>query len=149
MHIDQRVVNDSAGGAQPTAAQVGWFAARQPGLVRFLERRLLRGDGDAFAVALEASWRICGVFERNDGVAPRRLAFSLLDRASDGVARQSASRRSVEGCASRQPALCEWVNTLLDDPPLPLNPQETSAVGKALFALVYALDEASFGREVI
>ncbi len=149
MHIDQRVVNDSAGRSQPTAADVGWFAARQPGVVRFLERRLLRGDGDAFAVALEASWRICSVFEQNDGVVPARLPYSLLDRAADGVTRQSVSLPAAEGCANRQPALCAWVDALLADPVLPLDRAETEAVGVALFALVYALDEASFGREVI
>lgn len=149
MHIDQRVVNDSAGRAQPNAGDVGWFAAHQPGVVRFLERRLLRGDGDAFAVALEASWRICLIFEEHDGVMPPRLGFSLLDRAADGVTRQSVSVPSAEGCVNRQPALCQWVAALLDDPPLPLGPAEIESVGIALFSLVYALDEASFGRDVI
>ena len=71
MHIDERTVGDTMSATPPDASKVGWFAARQPGIVRFFEQRLLRPDGDAFGVALEAAWRIYRVFEYRDALDSR------------------------------------------------------------------------------
>ena len=133
----------------PDAAQVGWFAARQPGIVRFLEERLLVGDGDAFGVALEAAWRICLAFQQRDGLPPPRAARSLLERAETAVLREVRHPGAfADGCARRQPELCRWVVRLTEDPPLPLTPDEATAVGAALAAVVYSLDELTTGRQV-
>jgi hypothetical protein len=133
----------------PDAAQVGWFAARQPGIVRFLEERLLVGDGDAFGVALEAAWRICLVFQDRDGLPPPRAPRSLLERAEAAVAREARHPGAfADGCAARQPELVRWLVGLADDPPIPLAANEATAVGSALAAVVYSLDELTTGRQV-
>ena len=146
MHVSER---DVVAGSPPEATDVGWFAARQPGIVRFLEDRLLVGDGDAFGVALDASWRVCAAFEARDGVPPPRVARSLLDRA-DGAARREAGHAGAfaDGCAQRQPALCGWLIGLLGDPPVPLDPGDRQRVGESLVAVIYALDQVTTGRPV-
>ena len=129
--------------------QVGWFAARQPALVRILASTL--GDGsDAFAVALDGAWRLASVFELRDGVPPRRLSEDQLDRSRRIAALEGISGQVLaDGGASRQPQLCRWVAGYVADPPLPLTPDESSAVGRLLVALLYALDDATRGAPVV
>lgn len=131
----------------PDATEVGWFAARQPGIVRFLEERLLRGDGDSFGVALEAACRICAVFETRDGVPPPRVARSLLERAEVAVLAEARHAGAyADGCAARQPELCRWLAGYVADPPVPLTRSESAEVGCVLASLIYALDELTSGR---
>jgi len=131
------------------AEEVGWFAVRQPGIVRFLEQRLLHGDGDAFAVALEAAVEICGVFGRRDRLPPRRVERSLLERAESAVLQESSYGDAFpDGCASRQPELCTWLVDHLHSLPLPLDADELAAVGTCLFAIVYVFDEQITGRQI-
>ncbi len=133
----------------PDAGAVGWFAARQPGVVRFLEERLLVGDGDAFGVALETAWRICTAFELRQGVPPPRVPRTLLERAETAVLREARHPGAyADGCAARQPALCTWLAHVIDTPPVPLAADEKRAAGACLAAIVYALDELTTGRQV-
>jgi len=149
MHIDERSVCEALSGSQPGASEVGWFAARQPGVVRFLEERLLLPDGDAFGVALEGAWQIWAVFRQRDGLPPARVERSLLDRAERALLREAQSDWSLDdGCAHRQPALCRWLEAYVSNPPVPLTVDESIRVGMALAAVVYSLDEMTTGRQV-
>jgi hypothetical protein len=115
--------------------QVGWFAARQPGILRFLE--LACPSDDALAVALDAAWRICALFERVDRIPPPRVARSALAAAETTVVVESAT--SVP--PTRQPALIAWIADRLADSPLPLTDGEKRVVGTCLCAVVTAVDE--------
>ncbi len=149
MDISERSVEDAVARVQPAATDVGWFAARQPGVVRFLEERLLTSDGDAFAVALEASWRICALFHERNGLPPPRVTRSLLERAESAVLSEArADSHHADGCAQRQPAICSWLEGYIGDPPVPLTAAESRRTGTALAAVIYALDELTTGRAV-
>ena len=138
MHVDA---------VTPGANEVGWFVARQPGLVRFLEDRC--GSTDAFPVALEAAYRMCASLQDRDGVPPPPIPGALLERAEDSVEMESmVPGGASDGCAERQPALCQWVDALLDDPPLPLDPHELRTVAACLATVIYALDQLTTGRAI-
>lgn len=128
--------------------QVGWFAARQPAVIRTLQTTL--GDTtDAFAVALDGAWRLSSVFELRDGVPPGRLSDEQLDRSQRIAALENISGQILaDGGASRQPELCRWVASYVSDPPMPLTSQESADVGRLLIALLYALDEVTQGSPV-
>jgi len=128
--------------------QVGWFAARQPALVRTLSQSLGEAT-DAFAVALDGAWRLSSVFELRDGVPPRRLSDDQLDRSRRIAALEGISGQVLaDGGASRQTELCRWVASYVSDPPMPLSGSEASEVGRLLIALLYALDEVTQGAQV-
>ena len=149
LQIDERTVGEGMADKQPDAGEIGWFVARQPGIVRFLEERLFGDtDGDAFAVALETALRICRVFEQRDGLPPERLRRSLLERAEEAVTREARSSTVRDGCAARQPELVRCVASCVANPPVPLRRDETHDVGVALLSIVYALDEVTTGRQV-
>jgi len=149
MHIDERSVTETVSGMPPGASEVGWFAARQPGIVRFLEERLLLPDGDAFAVALEGAWQIWAVYRRRDGVPPARVERSLLERAERALTLEAKSGWTLDdGCAHRQPALCRWLEAYVANPVVPLTTDEALRVGMALAAVIYSLDEVTTGRQV-
>ena len=148
MEISERGLGATLASAEVGAREVGWFAVRQPGIVRFLEERLLAPDGDAFAVGLEAAWRIWAVFQARDGVPPARIEHSLLERAEQAVIAETRVWALADGCALRQPGLCRWLAHLTDDPPLPLTAGEAGQVGTSLAAVIYALDEVTTGRAV-
>jgi hypothetical protein len=149
LQIDERTVGEGMADKQPDAGEIGWFVARQPGIVRFLEERLFgEADGDAFGVALEAALRICRVFEKRDGLAPERLRRSLLERAEEAVMLEARSSNVRDGCAARQPELVRTIARLLSRPPTPLRKHERNEIGMALLAVVYALDEVTTGRQV-
>jgi hypothetical protein len=149
MHVGERVV---AASAALEAPEIGWFAARQPAVVRFLEDRLASAHGSdraafgAFAVALDAARAIHGMFERQHGVPPPRVTQSLLERAEEAVIGEARTR--AVGIAARQPALAAWVADLLTEPPVPLAADELGTVGTALAAVVYALDQVTTGRPI-
>ena len=132
----------------PEPAEIGWFVARQPGIVGFLERVL--GPTDPFAVALEGGYRLCQEMERRTGVPPARVTGSLLERAH--AAAQSEARASgapgPDGVAVRQPELTAWVVDFVAFAAIPLTEREASAASACLAAIVYALDEVVTGRPV-
>lgn len=145
MHVGERVVATWTG---VEAADIGWFAARQPAVVRYLEDRLGdAGHGDrteALGVALDAARAITGMFERQHGVPPPRVSQALIERAEEAVIRDAHD--AAPGVAGRQPALAAWMAGLLAAPPVPLDPDEIRGVGTVLAAVIYALDEATTGR---
>lgn len=150
MHVGERVV---AASVALEATDIGWFAARQPAVVRFLEDRLAhaaqgpdRGAFGAFAVALDAARAIHGMFERQHGLPPPRVTQSLLELAEEAVIADVRTRAA--GIAARQPALAAWVAELLAEPPVPLVADELGTVGTALAAVIYALDQATTGRPI-
>lgn len=147
MHVGERVV--AAWSASETP-EFGWFAARQPAVVRFLEDRLAgaasAADRDAFTVALDAARTIGGMFEQHHGVPPARVQQAQLERAE--VAVVGEVRGPGAGLADRQPALATWLAGLLAEPPVPLSAAETRSVGTALAAIIYALDEVTTGRPI-
>lgn len=129
--------------------QVGWFAARQPAVIRILADELPEG-GDAYAVALDGAWRLASVFELRDGVAPRRLEDESLLRARAAVAAESISGQvRADGGAARQTELCLWIAAYVVDPPVPLTRDEIHAVGDVLIAVLYAFDAATRGPAAV
>jgi hypothetical protein len=147
MHVGERVV---AASVALEAPDIGWFAARQPAVVRFLEDRLAStvhgADRDAFIVALDAARALNGMFERQHGVPPPRVTQSLLELAEEAVTGEA--RTGAVGIAARQPALAVWVAGLLAEPPVPLAADELRTVGTALAAVIYALDQVTTGRPI-
>jgi hypothetical protein len=136
----------AAGRVELDASRVAWFAARQPGIVGFLEARC--GAGDGLAVAIDAAWRMCAAFEARDGVPPRRVTSCVLERAeaitwAAGGAGPRARERGDE-----PPELVAWVAAWASDPPLPLSAAERRDVLGALVAVVYALDHVAAGRSL-
>jgi hypothetical protein len=150
MHIDERDLAESAAGFQMDH-DAAWYAARQPGVIRFVEDRL---SGDALAVALVASWQLMAAFHARMGVWPERLDSTLLERAEEAALRETRREAPLRpgstegGCAARQPVLIDWIVNLLADPPVPLDVDERRDVGLALMSVVYALDEVTTGRTV-
>jgi hypothetical protein len=145
MHIDERTVAMITRGERPDLAQVGWFAARQPGVLGYLEARCGAGS-DALAVAVEAAWRLCHTFQSVDGVPPVRLDRRRLDRAQQAIV--AAVGPQMDALIGRQPAVFRWLEDELAAPPRPLAAAERARVATALAAVVLALDEASTGREI-
>ena len=130
--------DDSAAAPPATAdaATIGWFAARQPAVVRFLEEHLWRPDGDAFGIGLDAACRLFRVFTALQGSAPPRLGRSALATGLAAMAEGQAGSRRVQD-------LCAWVDDHLDDSPVPLTLREVAEVMLALHALVFALEAVS------
>jgi|GEM_PF-998411 len=132
----------------PEPADIGWFVARQPGIVGFLERAL--GPTDPFAVALEGAYLLCKEMERRTGVPPARLTGSLLERAHAAAQTEARASRSPgsDGLAARQPELTAWVVDFVAFTAIPLTEREAAAASACLAAIVYALDEVVTGRPV-
>jgi hypothetical protein len=130
------------------AALVSWFAARQPGVVRFLASRL--GDhGDAMSLGVTYACLIHRAYERMVGLSPERASFALIERAERAFLDEALDAMKVmDGLAARQPALAQLVAGVIDAPPVPLGDDECVSVGVALAAVVYALDETTNGRSV-
>ena len=142
MDIDERTVALSMA-TRPDVADVGWFAARQPGIVGYLEGRCGR-DSDALGVALDAAWRLCEAFQHVLGVPPARVSRSDLDRAQREVVADAAMPGA--GLGARQPELFRWLADEIADPICPLGAGDRARVGTALAAVIYALDAVVTGR---
>jgi hypothetical protein len=154
MLVEERVVDEvvrniaDLSGIVDEASEVSWFAARQPGIVRYLASRCGE-DSDAMAVALYYACAIEQAFHSTHGLAPARVLGSLLARAETAFLEEASTRgRPGGGLTDRQPALAQLVANVVDGPPVPLTEFESTRVGVALAAVVYALDETAFGRPV-
>jgi hypothetical protein len=123
-----------------------WFAARQPGIMKYLETSCGSGT-DALGVGLAAALAIHAAYERTLGVPPPRVQSSLLSRAEKAVTSE-AIFSAGEGLVDRQPAVSEFVAGVVANPPVPLGPEEATRLGLSLLAIAYALDEMSSGRPV-
>ncbi|WP_428262249.1 hypothetical protein [Haliangium sp.] len=147
MYVSERVASISS---DIGTNDIGWFAARQPAVVRFLEDRLGGAERhptwDLLAVGLDAAHALTGMFERQHGVPPARISAGLLERAEEAALGEI--QRGEPAHALHQPALAEWVAALLADPPRPLDPDETHVLGVALVTVVYALDALTSGRSM-
>jgi hypothetical protein len=107
-----------------TAKELSWFAIRQPTVVRFLERRLWAPDGDAFAVALDASCRLHAAMSISDGVEPPRVDERTLR----------------DGLDMTPPAsLAAWIADLISAAPVVLTSIEEEQVVKTVTAIAWSL----------
>jgi hypothetical protein len=118
-------------GTELTAEDVSWFAIRQPAVIKLLERELWDGDGDAFAVALDAVCRISARVAAVDGAPPPRLTPPLLD-CGMSLARQDRA----------DPVLARWVRWCIDAAPVVLTEDEEHAVVECVAALLWAIAAA-------
>jgi hypothetical protein len=122
--------------AEPGTGDAAWFAARQPGVIKYLEGRL--GRDDTMGVALMAAYAIHAAFERALGVPPARLASSALEQAEGEVLAET--RAGEPTFVARQRALAGFVAQVVAAPPVPLSDDEAGRLGLALATLVHALD---------
>jgi hypothetical protein len=107
-----------------TAKELSWFAIRQPTVVRFLERRLWAPDGDAFAVALDASCRLHAAMSISDGVEPPRVDERLLRDGLD---------------MTPPPTLAAWIGDIIASAPVVLTTNEEEQVVKTVTAIAWSL----------
>lgn len=124
------------------ASEVGWFASRQPGLIRFLEDRL--GDSeDGLAFALDLCWRILKVFNSFRAAPVPRIECIALERAEINVVRESQGELLyATGCAHRQPELCHWLESEIANSVLPITAQVLERVAMAVAATISVCDLA-------
>ncbi|MBK9034763.1 MAG: hypothetical protein IPL61_26455 [Myxococcales bacterium] len=104
------------------AQELAWFAIRQPAVVRFLERRLWSADGDAFAVALDATCRLHAAVTLHHGLEPVRVDDRLL---RDGLEMDPP------------PSLLAWIETRCRAAPVVLTDAEEAAVARAVAAIAW------------
>lgn len=124
------------------ASEVGWFAARQPGLIRFIEARLGH-SGDAMSMAVDMCWRVTSAFERQLGLPLPRLSNTELELAEVEVVRESQGNLALaNGCAHRQPELCRWLEEMMTSPSLPIDNDLLDQVALATAATISACDRA-------
>ena len=140
MQVAERAVREAVHkvDAEPSTGDAAWFAARQPGIIKYLETRCGRDDG--MGVALLAALAIHTAFERALGVSPPRVASSALERAERSVVAETHGGRP--GFAARQEALTDFVAGVIAAPPVPLSDDETTRLAVVLATVVQALDAA-------
>jgi hypothetical protein len=136
MEVHDRILRAVTAAPPPDA---GWFAARQPGIVRYLEVRC-GGANEAFGVALHAASLVHAAYEKTLGVPPRRIPSQDLERAEEAIVTE-CDAPVPPGFVARQPALATFVAGIVSAPPVPLDDEEQTRVGLTLAAVIYALDE--------
>lgn len=142
MVIEERTVALARNGDLEQASEVGWFAARQPGLIRFIEDRLGHSD-DAMAMAVDMCWRVASAFERQRGLPLPRIRNAELEQAEIEVVRESqGSLALANGCAHRQPELCRWLEEMMASPSLPIDNSLLDQVALVTAATISACDRA-------
>tara|TARA_R110002096_G_scaffold16898_11_gene58047 strand:+ start:18750 stop:19235 length:486 start_codon:yes stop_codon:yes gene_type:complete len=142
MVVDERTVALAVSDDIAMASEIGWFAARQPGLMRFVEDRLGH-DGDATAMAVDLCWRVVAAFERKRGLPMPRIASPELERAEEEVTLEAQGDLDLAtGCAHRQPDLCRWLEAALATPILPIPPALQVQVGLLVAATISACDRS-------
>lgn len=138
MQVHERIVMEVSA---ETDDDVAWFIARQPGIVRYLESRLVVGS-DALGLALFGASFVHAAFHKAMGSWPPRLLSPGLESAESAVLRE-AETRSGDGFVARQPALAEFVAGVVASPPVPLADDDATRVGLVLATVVHALDDLS------
>jgi hypothetical protein len=118
-------------GAELDAEEVSWFAIRQPAVIKLLERELWDGDGDAFAVALDAVCRIAMRVAALDGLPPPRLSHRHLEHGL-ALARDGEIDR----------ALARWVRWAIDAAPVVLTVEQEKGVLDVVAAMLWAMAAA-------
>jgi hypothetical protein len=113
------------------AEEVSWFAIRQPAVIKLLERELWDGDGDAFAVALDAVCRVAMRVAALDGLPPPRLTHKHLDHGLM-LARAGEVDR----------ALARWVRWCIDAAPVVLSAEQEQVVLDVVAAMLWAIAAA-------
>lgn len=124
------------------ASEVGWFAARQPGLIRFIEDRVGH-SGDAMAMSVDMCWRVASAFERQRGLPLPRLRHQDLEQAEIEVVSESQGGLALaNGCAHRQPELCRWLEEMMANPCLPIDNRLLDQVALLTATTISACDRA-------
>lgn len=142
MVIDERSVALAQDRDLAQASEVGWFAARQPGLLRFIEDRL-SCNGDAMAMAVDMCWRVASAFERQGGLPLPRIHSLELECAELEVVRESQGGQALaNGCAHRQPELCRWLEGMMASPALPIENVILDQIALITAATISACDRA-------
>jgi hypothetical protein len=142
MVIEERTVAMARNGDVEQASEVGWFAARQPGLIRFIEDRVGH-SGDAMAMSVDMCWRVASAFERQRGLPLPRLRNADLERAEIEVVSESQGGLALaNGCAHRQPELCRWLEEMMANPGLPIDNSLLDQVAVLTAATISACDRA-------
>jgi hypothetical protein len=118
-------------GSELDAEEVSWFAIRQPAVIKLLERELWDGDGDAFAVALDAVCRIAMRVAALDGLPPPRLSHRHLEHGL-ALARDGEIDR----------ALARWVRWAIDAAPVVLTAEQEKLVLDVVAAMLWAMAAA-------
>jgi hypothetical protein len=148
MEVHERLLQEAGGPGAAPGVGAAWFAARQPGIVAYLETRC-GARSDTLAVALGGAMTIHDAYHGSLGTPPPRVQSSLLHRAERAVLDEAAVRGGREdGLSARQPAVARFLAGLVLAPPLPLCEREAARVGMTLAAVAFALDEMATGRAV-
>jgi hypothetical protein len=147
MEIEERVIKQAmaATSLSENGSEALWFAARQPGIVKYLETRCV--DPDALGVAILATLTMYDAFVRVLGKAPPRLASQALDRAEARVVAEVQSG-GPSGFAQRQRGLSAFIADMLASPPVTLGEVELNRLAVVLATMVDALDGAAFPAEL-
>lgn len=140
MEVEDRLLFEAIHRAElePGTGDAAWFAARQPGVVRYLESRL--GRDDAMGLALMAAFAIHAAFERALGGPPPRVASSALEWAEGCVVVEALG--GAPAFVTRQQALAGYIAGVVAAPPVPLADDEAGRLGLVLAAVVAAFDRA-------
>lgn len=141
MQIEERLAIEVMNEPLPRADGLGWFVARQPGILRHLEHRL--DDDDRLAASLAFAWRLCTAFERAHGSAPPRIPSTELERAEIAVAREVRRPGPEGGLSVRQPELSRHLAGFLEHTRAPIE------AALALAAILYCLDQADRENRLI
>jgi hypothetical protein len=136
MEVHERILLAVTSGPPP---EPGWFAARQPGIIRYLELRY-GGASEAFGVALHAASLLHAAYEKTTGAAPRRIPSQVLERAEE-IVMAECEAPVPPGFVARQPALATFVAGVVAAPPVPLDDTEQTLLGRTLAAIIVALDD--------
>jgi hypothetical protein len=147
MEIVERVIKQSmaATSLSDNGSEALWFAARQPGIVKYLESRC--EDQDSLGVAMLATLTMYDAFVRTLGQAPPRLASQALERTEAKVVAE-VQLGGPSGFAQRQRGLSHFIADVLASPPMPLGEAELNRLAVVLATMVDALDGAAFPAEL-
>jgi hypothetical protein len=147
MEIEERVIKQAmrATTLSEDGSEALWFAARQPGIVKYLESRCV--DQDALGVSILATLTMYDAIVRTLGKAPPRLASQAIERAEARVIAE-VQLGGPSRFARRQPSLAAFIADFLSSPPVPIGEVELNRLAVVLATMVDALDGAAFADEI-